>query len=72
MKFKIVCRIFVITFFTVVVIGFYIYWKRTEPVRVAKVFIHAVENRDVDTLYLLTFLKSEKNLELLHKQFALF
>jgi hypothetical protein len=62
MKFKIVCRIFVITFFIVVVIGFYIYWKRTEPVRVAKVFIRAVENRDVDTLYLLTIPKEREEL----------
>ncbi len=62
MKFKIIWRIVIIIFVSVVTIWFYIHWKKTEPIHIAKIFILAVENRDVNTIYLLTIPKEREEL----------
>ncbi len=62
MKSKVVWRIVAILFVAVGAVWLYIYWKRTEPIRVVRAFIRAVERRDVDTLYQLTIPQEREKL----------
>jgi len=61
-KSKAVWQIAIAIFIPIGVVGLYLHWKRTEPVRVIKAFVHAVERQDVDTIYQLTIPQEREKL----------
>jgi len=62
MKFKVIWRIAFAFFATAGIAWLYLHWKRTEPVRVIKAFVHAVERQDVDTIFRLTIPQEREKL----------
>jgi len=62
MKSKVIWRIAFAFFATAGIAWLYLHWKRTEPVRVIKAFVHAVERQDVDTIFRLTIPQEREKL----------
>jgi hypothetical protein len=62
MKSKVIWRIAFAFFAIPSVVWFYLCWKRTEPIRVIKAFVHAVERQDVDTIFRLTIPQEREKL----------
>jgi hypothetical protein len=59
---KAVWRVAIILFIPIGVALLYLHRKRTEPVRVIKAFVHAVERQDVNTIYQLTIPQEREKL----------